>query len=74
MTNDEMAEGLWTSTSEGNDHRGAWGHVKCHPAKTRHPAKHGMAMGLGMACHHRHPAKEQENGMDGMAGLEAMRI
>ncbi|KAL6155406.1 hypothetical protein ACJBU6_05630 [Exserohilum turcicum] len=23
LTNDEMAEGLWTSTSEGNDHRGA---------------------------------------------------
>ncbi|EMD66070.1 hypothetical protein COCSADRAFT_34663, partial [Bipolaris sorokiniana ND90Pr] len=27
------AGGLWTSTSEGNDHRGAWSHVMCHPAK-----------------------------------------
>ena len=42
----------------------------CHPAKTRHPAKMGMAAGLGMAGYPKHPAKRQEDGMDGIAGPE----
>jgi hypothetical protein len=53
---------------------GPGGHVMRHPAKTGHPAKHGMARDLGMTCHPKHPAKSPEVRMDGMARLEAMRI
>ena len=60
--------------SEGNSHRGAWGHVMCHPAKDGHPAKVGMAVGLGMARHPKHPAKRQKDGIDGMAGPKTMGI
>ena len=46
----------------------------CHPAKTGHPAKMGMAAGHGIAGHPNHPAKGHEDGMDGMAGPKAMGI
>ncbi|KAH7548919.1 hypothetical protein BM1_10692 [Bipolaris maydis] len=37
-----------------NWHRGARGHVMCHPAKAGHP---GWQYMKGWQCHHNHPAK-----------------
>ena len=70
MTSDEMAEGLWTSTSEGNDRRGA---------RSRDvPSRQDGAISDGRAvCDDNHQEWRQPSVMAGqslMAGLKAMRI
>lgn len=46
----------------------------CYPAKDGHPAKNRIAVGLGMACYPKYPAKRQNDGIDRIVGLEVIDI
>ncbi|XP_014549985.1 hypothetical protein COCVIDRAFT_117043, partial [Bipolaris victoriae FI3] len=50
------------------------GYVTCYPAKTEYPAKYRIVMNFRIVCYPRHPAKRQKDKIDGIVGLEAIRI
>ncbi|KAH7563016.1 reverse transcriptase [Bipolaris maydis] len=64
LTSDEMAEGLWTSTSEGNDHRGA--RSRDVPSRQEQPSK-GWQDALGWQPS---PTSQPSQGWQGSEGWQ----